>query len=104
MTTSYRGMYRLDANGKPAHIQVALPGGHSLPLPIEEYESRGVLPDWRELPTEKQHKPLSAVYQATQGKSSVLNRAGAQECADHGWLEPVGTDGWRLTEGGKRFL
>lgn len=30
MTTSYRGMYRLDVNGKPAHIQVTSPGGHSL--------------------------------------------------------------------------
>lgn len=48
MTTSYRGMYRLDANEKPAHIQVASPGGHSIPLPIEEYESRGVLPVWHQ--------------------------------------------------------
>ena len=104
MTTSYHGMYRLDANGKPTHIQVTSPGGHSLPLPIEEYELRKVLPDWRELPTEKQHKALSAVCQATQGKSPVLNRGAAEECADRDWLEPVGTDGWRLTEAGKRFL
>ena len=75
MTTSYRGMYRLDAQGKPAHIQVASPGGHSIPLSIEKYESRGVLPDWRKLPTENQQKTLSAVHQATQGKSPVLNRA-----------------------------
>ena len=104
MTTSYRGMYRLDANGKPAHIQVASPGGHFLPLPIEQYELRGVLPDWRELPTEKQHKALSVVHQATQMKSPVLNRAAAEECADRDWLEPVGADGWRLTDAGREFL
>ena len=97
-------MYRLDVNGKPAHIQVTSPGGYSLPLPIEEYESRGVLPDWNELPTERQHKALSAFHQATQGKSTVLNRAAAEECAGNDWLETVGTDGWRLTEVGKRFL
>lgn len=104
MTTSYRGMYRTDANGKPSHIQVASHGGHSLPLPIEEYESRGVLPDWNELPTGKQHKVLSAVHNALQGKSPVLNRADAEACLDRGWLKLGVINDWQLTEAGKRFL
>lgn len=104
MATSYRGMYRLGGSGKPSHVQVTSPGGHSIPLSIEEYESRAVLPDWREQPTEKQYKTLLAVHNAMQTGSSVLNPADAEECIDCGWLEPVGIGGWRLTEGGKRFL
>ena len=104
MTTSYRGMYRLDANGKPAHIQVASPGGHFLPLPIEQYELRGVLPDWRELPTEKQHKALSFVHTHEQDASAFINTANADECESRGWLEGVRKNDWRLTEAGKRFL
>ena len=101
MPTSYRGMYLLDANGKPSDIQVASPGGHSIPLPIEEYESRGVLPDWRELPTEKQHKALSAAYKHEQDASAFINTANADECESRGWLESVGKNNWRLTEVGK---
>ncbi len=52
MATSYRGMYRLGASGKPSYVQVTSPSVHSIPLSIEEYESRGVLPNWHELPTE----------------------------------------------------
>lgn len=104
MATSYRGMYRLDESGNPSHVQVASPGGNSLPLPIDEYESRGVLPDWCELPTFEQHKALSAVADITQGSSAFINPAVAELCADRNWLEPVGIGGWRLTEAGKRFL
>lgn len=97
-------MYRLDASGKPLHIQVASPGGNSIPLPIQDYESRGVLPDWQDLPTEKQHKVLSAVHRIEQGAPAFINPVDAEECVDRDWLESVGTNQWRLTVTGKRFL
>ena len=62
MAASYRGMDRLDASTKPFFTQGASPGGHSIRLPIEEYESRGVFPDWQEIPTEKKHIALSTVH------------------------------------------
>lgn len=98
-------MYRLGvASGKPSYVQVTSPGGQSIPLSIEEYESRGVLPNWRELPTEKQYKALSAVLNIEQGASAFINPADAEECADRDWLEAVGTNGWQLTAAGKRLL
>jgi hypothetical protein len=73
-------------------------------LPIEEYESRGVLPDWRELPNERQYKALSLVQQIEQGASAFINPADAEECAHRDWLVTVCTNVWQLTEAGKRFL
>jgi hypothetical protein len=104
MTTSCRGLYRSGSGCRPSHVQVNSPSGHSIPLPIEEYESRGGFPDWRELPTEKQYMTLLAVHDAMQARSPVLNPAVAEECIDRGWLEPVGIGGWGLTVAGKRFL
>lgn len=104
MTTTYRGMYRLDSSANPSHIQVASPGGHSTPLPIELYEARGVLPHWNELPTEKQYKVLLAVKGVPQGSSAFVNTADAEECVDRGWLESEGINSWRLTEVGEIFL
>ena len=104
MSASYRGMFRLDSAGKPTHVQVYAPDGYSLPLPIELYESRGVLPDWRELPTERQHKALLVVYESERGSSVFINSADADECERRGWLESVGTNGWWLTDAGKRYL
>jgi len=104
MATSYRGMYRPVADGKPSHIQVASAGGHTIPLPIEEYESRGDLPVWHELPTEKQHRALSAVYSSARESLSFINPADTEACIHHGWLESVGRNRWQLTELGKQFL
>ena len=103
MAASYRGMYRLGASGKPSYVQVTSPGGHSIPLSIEEYESRGVLPNWHELPTERQYKALWTVDQIEQGVSTYINPAEAEECVERDWLEPIGTNGWQLTPAG-RFL
>ena len=60
MTASYRGIYQLASADKPPHDQVASPGGHSIPFPIDQHESRGVMPKWRKLPKEKQYKALAA--------------------------------------------
>lgn len=103
MATSYRGMYRLGASGKPSYIQVTSPGGHSIPLSIEEYESRGVLPNWQELPTESQYKALWSVHKIEQGASAYINSTDAEECVNRDWLEPVGKNSWQLTPAG-RFL
>jgi hypothetical protein len=89
-------MFRLDSSGKPTHVQVSAPGGHSVLLAIDLYEPRGVLSDWRKLPTDRQHKALLAVYQIEQGSSVFINAADAEECESPGWLESVGTNGWRL--------
>jgi hypothetical protein len=63
MAASYRGMDRLDASTKPLFTQGASPGGHSIRLPVEEYESRGVFSDFQEIPTEKQHSALSTAHE-----------------------------------------
>lgn len=94
MATSYRGMYRLGVSGKTSHVQVTSPVGHSIPLSIEEYESRGVLPDWHELPTKWQYKALWLVHKIEQGASACINSADAEECLDSDWLEPAIKNGW----------
>jgi hypothetical protein len=104
MATKYRGMCRLGASDKPWHIQVASPGGYSIPLPIVEYESREVMPDRQKLPTEKQHKALSAVNTIEQGGSAYINPVKADACEDRFWLESVRANSWRMTEAGNRFL
>ncbi len=103
MATSYRGIYRLGVSGKSSHVQVSSPGGHSIPLSIEDYESRGVLPGWHELPTERKYKALWSVHKIQQGASAYINPADAEDCVDRDWLEPIGTNGWQLTHAG-RFL
>ena len=104
MTTSYRGMYRRGSADNPTDVQVVDPGGNSTPLPIDLYESRGVLPEWNDLPTEKQYKVLLAVHDAAQGSFPFINTADAEACVVRGWLEPVATNSWMLTVSGKRFL
>jgi hypothetical protein len=90
MQTYYRGIYQLGSSGMPSHIQVVALGGHSLPLTIKEYESSGVLPDWRDLPTKKQRNALVAICKAAQGASSYIKCTDAKECADCYWSEPLG--------------
>jgi hypothetical protein len=95
-------MYR--QGGTPSHVQINSPGGNSIPLPIEEYESGGVLPDWRELPNVRQYKALSLVHKLEQGDSAFINPADAEEFADRDRLVPVCANVWQLTDAGKRFL
>jgi hypothetical protein len=104
MATSYRGMYRLGASAKPSYVQVTSPGGNSIPLSIEEYESRGVLPNWQELPTERQYKALWSVHKIEQGATVYINPADAEECVNRDWLETIGENGWQLTDAGKCLL
>jgi hypothetical protein len=73
-------------------------------LPIEDYDARGVLPDWRDLPTEKQYQSLAAVEKLENGISQVINRGDVDECVDLGWLEITGSNEWCLTKSGKKLL
>lgn len=71
--STYRGLYRLDTDSMPTHIQVTSPGGHSIVLPIDLYESRGVLPNWRGLPTQKQYQALVAVNRSKESGTAFVN-------------------------------
>jgi len=90
MSTSFPGLYRLDSGGKPAYVQVAVLGRHSIPLAIDLHESRGDLPNWREVPTENHYKRLLANYRIAQGASAFINQAETDECADGKYLASAG--------------
>lgn len=104
MTSSYRGVYFLGAEGVPTDIQVVDSGGNSIPLPIDQYVSRGVLPLWVDLPTEKQYKALLSVHSTGEGVFSFINVADAEECVERGWLNPISPNCWQLTDAGKKYL
>lgn len=103
MAATYRGMDRLGAS-KPLFTQGASPGGHSIRLPIEEYELHGVFPDWQEIPTEKKHSALSTAHKIVYLASAFIKSADAEECEDHGGMKSVGANCWRQTDAGNRFL
>jgi hypothetical protein len=104
MSSTYRGIYRLGPADNPSDIQVVDPGGNSISLPIDLYESRGLLPLWCVLPTKRQYTSLLAIQNAEQGSSPFINIGDAEECVDRGWLEPLATNVWRLTDQGKKLL
>lgn len=104
MASSYRGLYRLGPVDSPTDIQVVDTGGNSLPLPNSVYMSRGVLPDWQQLPTQKQYAVLEAVAKFERGESAWINPADAEDCQKRGWIEPSSCPAWRLTEAGRSLL
>lgn len=104
MASSYRGLYRLGPVNSPTDIQVVDTGGISLPLAINTYVSRGVLPDWQHLPTQKQYAVLEAVAKLASGESVWINPADAADCQKTGWIEPSSCPVWRLTEAGRSLL
>ena len=85
-------MDRLGASIKPLFTQGASPGGHSIRLPIEERESRGVFSDLQEILTEKQHSALSTVHKIVHRASAFIKSADAEECEDRGGMKSVGAN------------
>ena len=55
-------------------------------------------------PTEKHIKVLRAVSRIEGGNYEFINVGDAEECIDAGWLEPVGTMLYSLTERGRAVL
>lgn len=104
MGSTYRGLYRIGTRDVPTDVQVQDPGGNSLPLPIDEYVSRDVYPDWRDLPTQKQYQALVAVSRLQESGTAFINPADAEECVDAGWLDALGLNQWALTKSGKKRL
>lgn len=58
MATSYTGIYSIkDSSGRITDVQVQDTGGNGLPLPIGEYERRGVQPPAESLPDQNSYRP-----------------------------------------------
>ncbi len=58
MNTNYTGIYSLKTpNGTITDVQVVDTSGHSIPLPIHLYISRGVQPPAETLPDQHTYKP-----------------------------------------------
>lgn len=104
MSTSYRGLFLIGPSELPTDVQVVDPGGNSIPLSISEYVSRGVLPKWCSLPTDKQYRMLVAIKSLEAGVSSVINRDDAEACFDKGWVDISKGGDWVLTVLGKECL
>jgi hypothetical protein len=92
MASIYRGLYRIGPRDTPTDVKVQDPGGNTLPLPIKEYVSRDVYPDWRDLPTQKQYQALVSVSRLQESGTAFINPADAEACVDAGWLDPLGSE------------
>lgn len=104
MSSTYTGLYRIGPSESPTDVQVVDPGGNSITLSISAYVSRGVLPKWCSLPTDKQYRVLVALKSLEAGLSSVINRDDAEECFDKGWVDTSEGGGWVLTLLGRERL
>ena len=104
MPSSYRGQYRLGPKDDPTDIQVVDTGGVSIPLPIDMYISRKVLPEWRLLPTEQEYQVLQSVAKLERGESVWINAADAEDCLKAGWIQPSTLPQWILTPAGLNLL
>lgn len=102
--SSCRGLFRLGSKSEPSHIHVLYPGGHSLALPIEDYVLKQAMPDWTDLPTDKQYKVLLTIAAAQDNFSLIVNPVDAEECVQSGWLETLPSGFWILTAKGKEIL
>jgi len=56
MGSEYKGLFTIWLHGKVTDVQVVVPGGHSIPLPIEQYIEREVQPPWQTLPTKDEYQ------------------------------------------------
>ena len=104
MASTYRGLYRIGPKDAPTDVQVQDPGGNSLPLPLDTYVVRGVLPVWQELPTDRQYRAILAVSCLEKGETHNVNVGDAEECVEAGWLDALAPNRWILTKAGKKFL
>ena len=55
-------------------------------------------------PTPRQLAALRGIERAVSSGSGFANQAGADECVESGWLEPVVPRGYRLTAAGRKVL
>lgn len=58
--SSYKGIYIIGHKDDPTDIQVRY-AGVSLPLQINDYVERSVVPDWKELPTEIEYNIMLTI-------------------------------------------
>ena len=113
--TGYKGLYRIGEKrgGRVTDVQVESPGGHSDPLSVAEYLSRGIEPSYMTLPWagEPSLQPLPETPEAiARGCICTVSRdaagvrmlaAGGEElytidkdCPVHGWPDEANTTGF----------
>lgn len=71
---------------------------------VDDYISRGIIPDWPELPSERHYRVILGVSRHAKGEDQVINVMDAEECVDAGWLKTLPSGSWVLTASGRRFL